>query len=57
MSLPAKDEEILMDQKVAIHPLNMLIRFKSGRPFAVVASEGVYEEVYLGLVIRPYLHQ
>jgi hypothetical protein len=46
-----------MGERVDIHPFNMYIRFKSEHLYFMGVFEGVYEEVYLGSVIRSYPHQ
>jgi len=49
-------KQIIIGERVDIHPFNMFIRFKSECLYFMRVFEGVYEEVYLGLV-RSYLHQ
>jgi len=39
---------------VDIYPLNVFIGFKMEHICVIVVSEGVYEEIYQGLVIRLY---
>jgi hypothetical protein len=57
MGPPGQYKQILISERVDIYPFNMCIRFKAECLYFVEVFEGVYEEVYLGLVIRSYLHQ
>ena len=50
MNTPGQYTQILIGERVDIHPFNMYIRFKSQRLYFMGVFEGVYEDVHLGLV-------
>jgi len=57
MSLTGQYKQILIGERVDIHPLNLFIGFKMEHLSVMVVSEGVHEEVHQGVVIKSYLPQ
>ena len=57
MSLSVQYKQILIGEKVGIHPFNMSTMFKGECLYFMVVFEGVYQEVYQELGIKSYLHQ